>query len=145
MPLIRAVARRRARALLLALSVLSVAPLSACRPMSLDLVIVDFESAQIEGLRIWKLDYTRGTYVEAMRLEFMEIVDEDGGETLLYRIWKDGRPVVRSTAVVVEHLLGDEDIVRLRPIIPGLGQGAYRLSSYNAAGESALSAGWVTV
>jgi hypothetical protein len=109
------------------------------------LLIPDFDSAAIDGLRFWKLDYVEGGYVEALRLEFTEVVEEDGGETLVYRVWRNGETLSAMVPVVMERIQGYSDAVKVRPMLPSLGPGAYRISSFNAAGDSALSDDWLTL
>jgi hypothetical protein len=135
---------RAARAALVAIVLLAVTPLTACRYSTVHLLLPDFESSSIEGFRVWKLHYGSGTYEEVVRVEFTELVEEEGGETLVYRSWKNGRWVMTGVPVPIERIQGYPDAALLRPVLPGLGNGAYRFSTFNAAGDSALSQGWLT-
>ncbi|MGH0037428.1 MAG: hypothetical protein ACQGVK_20565 [Myxococcota bacterium] len=144
MPSIRARARRLFRVALVSLAILSVIPLTACNFSTIRLLVTDFDSGAVAGLHFWKLDYAKGTYEEALDLEFIEVVEQGGGETLVYELWKNGRVIVTSMAVPVERIQGLSDAAVIRPLLAGLAPGAYRLSSYNEAGDSALSEGWLT-
>lgn len=132
--------------LLVAIALLAL-PLFACRWYNVTVLIPDFDSSQVEGLWFWQLSQETGEYVRDGRIVFADQTHtlDDGRVLLPYTLLReDGALVHDSLATVLRRDSSDPDRVTLKLQYattdePGMSP-SYRVSSYNAAGDSALSA-----
>lgn len=99
--------------------------------------IPHFETAQVQGLWVWRAEPS-GEFVRFAQIEFGELAEEDGVEYLPYSVAVAGSPMVLNSPVV-RAPTAPEDVtlcIALRNEV-----GTYKVSSYNAVGESPLSDG----
>jgi hypothetical protein len=94
-----------------------------------------FEDDQVRGLWIWR-EASGGDYERYAQIEFGALHEDAGEEFLPYSIHLNGEPVTVNTRV--ERDEADNLTIML---FFGYQPGAYKVTSYNAAGESGLSAG----
>ncbi len=126
-----------ARPLPLLLAVL-VAPLFlGCSWASLTVQIDDFTASEVLGISVHRLDEPTGTFVHHADIEFLGVVEKDGVELMQFRFhdFELDRTVTLQTELVD---LGD-DRVQLRLVFSRLTPGVFKVSAYNAYGDSGLS------
>ena len=99
--------------------------------------IPSFETAQVKGLWVWRAG-AGGDFERFAQIEFGELANQDGVEFLPYTIELEGTRLVFSTPVV-RTPTSPEDVTLSISFRNEMG--SYKLSSYNAVGESALSDG----
>ncbi len=135
-------ARRVCRFVIAAVAiVVATFPFTACRVPAMPTVLIeDYDTASIRGLQLWMQISASGDHVESIRLEFDETHLDSGGETLVFSVWNSDREIESGVPTVVERDAAVPDRVVIRPILSSLGRGIYRVSSFNDAGSSALSA-----
>ncbi|HVH07810.1 MAG TPA: hypothetical protein VNE71_17595 [Myxococcota bacterium] len=97
-----------------------------------------FEDDQVRGLWIWKAA-PDGAFERFTQIEFGTLHEQDGAEFLPYSMELNGESVTVDSPV--ERDAADNVTVGL---FFGHEPGSYKISSYNAAGESGLSAGTLT-
>jgi hypothetical protein len=94
-----------------------------------------FEEDQVRGLWVWK-ESAVGDYERYAQIEFGALHEDAGEEFLPYSMHLNGQPVTVNAPV--ERDEADNLMVTL---FFGHVPGTYKVSSYNAAGESGLSSG----
>jgi hypothetical protein len=117
-------------------------PLFGCRwADTVTVEIPDFDSSAVEGVWIWRGNGVGGQYDRSLHYRIEEAFVQDGEEFLLYTVLQpDGEPRWTLPARV-ERDPADQDNVQIRFLLPLVeGGGRFRASTYNAAGESLLSA-----
>jgi hypothetical protein len=97
-----------------------------------------FEEDQVRGLWLWKAT-AAGDFERYAQIEFGALHDHEGEEFLPYSIELSGAPVTVNAPV-------DRDEADNLTVMLYFSHepGAYKLTSYNSAGESGLSAGTLT-
>lgn len=132
-------------ALLVAVALL-VLPLFACRWYGVTVLIPDFDTSQVEGVWFWRLSQDTGQYVRDGQIVFADQAHtlDDGRVLLPYTLLtNDGLLVHDSLATVLDRDSTNPDRVTLNLQYAALDKAgmspSYRVSSYNAAGDSALS------
>jgi len=119
-----------------------VLSLAGCRLRVLHLRILDFDSAGVEGLEVWRIDEATGRPTAAGRIRFLGVTRQpDGAETLEYQVLG---PRGEQWGPLVAFLLRDpadpaaaEMTLFFHGAIPA---GWFRVSTYNVYGSSTLSA-----
>jgi hypothetical protein len=121
----------------LAIPVLAL-PLAACELDTLVVRVPDFDSKEVMGVTLWSTA-SEGAPRRALDVELLgPRVDERGVEVIGYSYAVEGRPVevwgplFRDAANPDQVTLALDDL----PVAPGV---RYRVSTFNAAGDSALS------
>lgn len=94
-----------------------------------------FEEDQVRGLWLWKAAST-GDFERFAQIEFGSVQEQEGEEFLPYSIHVNGEPVTVNSPVERD----DADNLTVM-LFFGHEPGIYKVSSYNSAGESGLSAG----
>jgi hypothetical protein len=111
--------------------------------------IPDFETAGVQGLQLWRADEEDSeTLVEAGRVVFGDRILENGVELLEYTMVDAEDELLEFWSPFwIERAHGDGEAVIIRIIFAGWTEppGWVRVSSFNAAGESGLSANAVFV
>lgn len=127
---------RWGRALVLALLLVAV---QGCKWFELTVQIPDFESREVKGLWVWRKDDASGQWQRAGQILFQGTQTSSGQEQLSYVVMQpDGFGLPLTTPVV--RSATRPDLVTLRIWYARfLEEGEYRVSTYNAAGESGLS------
>lgn len=98
-----------------------------------------FEASQLRGLWIWRASPESGEYQRFTQIEFGALEERDGQEYLAYIADFGGDRLDLQTAV---ERAGGEASADLNVVLAFLSSpGTYKISSYNAAGESPLSEG----
>ncbi|MGH0037039.1 MAG: hypothetical protein ACQGVK_18595 [Myxococcota bacterium] len=115
-------------------------PLFGCRwAESVTVQIPDFDSSAVEGVWIWREgdeDYSRSLHY---RIE--DAFTQDGEEYLLYTVLEPTGESRWTLPARIERDSFDPDNVQIRFLLLLIeGGGNFRASTYNAVGESALSA-----
>ncbi|CAG0971431.1 hypothetical protein MYXO_01324 [Myxococcaceae bacterium] len=127
---------RRARLLVAALLLVAA---SGCKWFEISVTIPDFDSRRVEGVWVWKEDPATGTWQRAGQIVFEPPAPNTPSDELHYIVVQpDGFGLPLRTRLARARLASDEVTLRLwyaRFLDPG----RYRVSTYNAAGESALS------
>jgi len=136
--------RARATKMLAALLLAAVASMGAtgCDALiTLRVMIPDYESSAVSGLRVWLREEGRSSFEPIVDVDLEEVVEKDGEEWIHYRIQDTvagGSFAVGSRAF---RASGHPDALELVLLVPvDQRNGSLRLSTLNAAGESALSA-----
>jgi hypothetical protein len=96
-----------------------------------------FESDQVRGVWLWRAA-PGGSYQRFAQIEFGAVQDQDGREYLPYSFELNGAPVTLNSPVERDEA-APEDLTVVLTF--GHAPGTYKVSSYNSAGESVLSAG----
>lgn len=125
---------------LLAASVLAI---TACETRPLQLIIPDFDVANVDGVEIWRVEST-GQVTPAGSLAFVGIqaiaANGENMEVLEYQMVYPGGGVMASFHTELIRDAVDPDSVRaVFQFDPQAQPGWYRVSTYNAAGSSPLS------
>ena len=121
------------------LAILALAwPLGGCNFDVLVVQVPDFDTKQVLGLTLW-LTASNGTAQRALDVEFLEPrVDEQGVELIGYSYAVDGKPVEVWSPFHRDP--ANPDQVTLGFVALPVPEGPlYRISTFNAAGDSALS------
>jgi len=121
--------------LLLAIGILA----SGCDIQGFRVRLKDFTSTAIEGLWVWQRSPATGKYVRHSQIEFGSIYRSAGNEYLSYT-FTTGADVMGLQSLV-QRASTSPDTVTLNLAFLAVGSGSYKMSSFNAAGESALSTG----
>jgi hypothetical protein len=130
---------RLTRWLAVAATILCTLPLSGCNLPPFWVMITDFDSMEVLGIRLWKQDSVSGDYEERIEISFSEPVTTPRGEMMLYTMSVDGVPG-KEILTNIERDPDDSGRVTMRIYsvrLPELGD--YWLSSYNDYGDSAFS------
>ena len=122
------------------LIVLASAGLTGCDGAQVVVRIVDFDSSRVEGIRVWARDEASDEFVEALTVVFEGFDDRRSQELLKYTLWSEGEKVapLMGTAITRGDTSQDEIVMRML-LLPLPGSGEYRISSFNAVGDSAMS------
>ena len=133
--------QRFARGVAAAFLLAATLPLSGCDIQGFSLAFRDFDTASIDGIRLWELDESSGQWVPSLDLPFGEIEVRHGVEYVGYDVpWGDDGDVL-GLASEVERFGTFDEVVRLRFVFLPLEDGDYRISAFNEFGDSPLSTG----
>ncbi len=137
---------RSLRALSFCLLALLAFPMAACDVSPVTLMIPDFDSAQVDGITFWRLDGATGQYAEEMSVVFTDVRVEGSQELVTYHFTT---PAVGDTGVWAEGVLTrdavDPDVVTVELHYLHPSPGVYKVSTYNAVGDSPMSANEVAL
>jgi len=135
--------RARATKMLAALLLAAIASVGAtgCDALiTLRVMIPDYESSAVSGLRVWLREEGRSSFQPIVDVDLEEVVEKDGEEWILYRIEDAGAGGSFSVGSRAYRASDHPDALELMLLVPvDQRSGALRLSTLNAAGESALS------
>jgi hypothetical protein len=126
----------------LALVVL-VLPLLACDPSWLTVIIPDFTSKEIEGVWIWRLAGHSGQYQRYALIRFDGVMTAPQGPLLTYSSYSTSGQDSLNAVVTVDPW--DADVVVLTLGFERGAPGVFKVTTFNAAGESPLSAASVNL
>jgi hypothetical protein len=132
------------RGLRLALAVLVALALSAsaCDVRGFRIQVPEFETKGVLGVWVWRESPTAGEYERYAQIQFGDRYEMyEGAEFLWYSFPAVQGPMHLQTTI--EHDAGDPDTVNLNLAFLQV-PGNFKISSYNASGESPLSAGTLT-
>jgi hypothetical protein len=130
---------RLARWLAVAATILFTLPLSSCSRSIFRVMITDFDSMEVLGIRMWKQGPNTGTFEESLEVSFSDPRIDEDGEWLSYRQLVDGEVVAGAIWTAITRDPDNPDRVTMRLLLTALEHGDHWLSSYNAHGDSALS------
>jgi hypothetical protein len=135
----------RSACAVLALFALSLTgTLTQCPWKGLVVEISDFETNRIQGLQLWRADERASQSVsEAGRIVFGDRLLQNGSEVLEYTmVSSQNQPLEVFNPAVIVHGQGEDGPVTLHFIFAPWSEppGWVRATSFNAAGESELSA-----
>jgi len=124
------------------LTALALLPtLVACDLKGVTVLIADFESNSVDGVRFYRLDEALGDFVPGGSIRFSApYLSKALGEVVDYRILDaDGNETSRFTAPLFRDA-SNPDVVTVNLLYNRLEDpGWFRLASFNGAGESPLS------
>jgi hypothetical protein len=127
---------------LFALSLTGVA--TQCSVKWLAVEIPDLEANQIEGIQLWRGDQeTSQIYDENVRILFGDRLVSNGSELIEYRIQTpEGEPIPAWSHAAIDRGEGGNGPIRLYFVLGDWSEqpGWFRVSTFNAVGESDLSA-----
>lgn len=129
--------RSRVRAALAAVALLGLCS-TACDVKGFRVQVPGFDSAQVLGMWVWRASPQTGQYERYAQIEFGTPVESEGWEFLPYSV-AIGGTLVNLTTVVSRDPSAPEDATLMLSF--GSVTGTFKVSSYNAAGESELSEG----
>ncbi len=113
--------------------------LSGCSWVSVAVKILDFDTSQVQGIWLWRADAS-GTFQRAARFDFSPSQTTSSGEVMNYAVTLAGSTSSMDAQASVQRSPTDSNQVALVLLYPrGETSGVYSVSSFNAAGESALS------
>ncbi|HBZ68791.1 MAG TPA: hypothetical protein DEP35_03190 [Deltaproteobacteria bacterium] len=115
-----------------------VLPLLGCDLSWLQVEIPDFNSKQIEGVWIWRLSPQTNQYQRDTLVWFQGVTTQTSGEVLTYTSYAAQANVSLTAAIGPDPASSDGVTVTLG-FERGL-PGVFKVSTFNAAGESPLSA-----
>lgn len=115
-------------------------PLFGCRwAETVTVEIPDFDSSAVEGVWIWREG--SGTYSRSLHYRIEDAFVQDGEEYLLYTVLEPNGQSRWTLPARIERDAMNQDNVRIQFLLLLVeGGGNFRASTYNAVGESALSA-----
>jgi hypothetical protein len=115
-------------------------PLFGCRwAETVTVQIPDFDSSAVEGVWIWRDG--GGTYDRSLQYRIEDSFVHEGEEYLLYTVLEPGGDSRWTLPARIERDPLNQDNVQIRFLLLLIdGGGSFRASTYNAIGESALSA-----
>jgi len=125
------------------LGLLSCLPLFGCRWAEIVTVqIPDFDSSAVEGVWIWREAAAGGAFERNLHFRLDDTTYlRDGEEYVLYTLIEPSGESRWTLPARLERDPADQDRVKIRFLLLLVeGGGHFRASTYNAAGESALSA-----
>lgn len=128
--------RSRTRSLLAALALLSLCS-TGCQVKQFIVQLPGFESSKVLGLWVWRESPASGEFERYALIEFGKLVEAEGHEFLSYSVTIAGTPFTLASGV--ERSPTPDDVVVSLSL--GMVGGTFKLTSYNAAGESPLSEG----
>lgn len=117
-------------------------PIGGCTPKLLRIQLGAFRLGDVDGIWIWRRSPTSGRYTRSCRVAISDPYQQNGVEVVSYvescLNGLTGAPMQAQVA----RLASDPDTVSLNLVVepPSPALSIYRASSFNAAGESALSA-----
>jgi hypothetical protein len=125
---------------LCALVILLAVALSGCEYKQVTVRISDLEAAQVDGVRFWRLSETSGRFEPGGVIRFTEVGLLKGVETLFYSVLNaDGSEGLTLSSPVARDP-AHPDRVTLRIWYPRMEEeGWFKVTSFNAVGESSLS------
>jgi hypothetical protein len=132
------------RGLRLALAALTVLALStaACDVRGFRIQVPGFETKGVLGVWVWRESPTTGEYERYAQIQFGDRYElYEGIEFLWYSFPAVQGPMHLQTKI--EYATEDPDTVNLNLAFLQV-PGSFKISSYNASGESPLSAGTLT-
>ena len=129
--------RSRIRAALAALALLGLCS-TACDVKGMLVQLPRFETAEILGLWVWRASPQTGEFERFAQIEFGSIASEGDFEYLPYTVTIAGSPFTFN-APVERPDTAPEDVTL--GLSFGQAIGTFKVSSYNAVGESPLSEG----
>lgn len=121
--------------LLLAIGILA----TGCDIQGFRVRLKDFTATAVEGLWVWQRSPATGKYVRHSQIEFGSVYRAAGNEYLSYTFTTGAEAM--SLQSVVQRSSTSPDTVTLNLAFLAVGPGSYKMSSFNAAGESGLSSG----
>lgn len=101
----------------------------------------EFGAKKIEGLWVWQKSPATGKFIRHSQIEFGSIFRSSGKEFLSYTFTTGEEPIGLQSSVVRSST--NPDTVTLNLAFLAVGSGVYKVSSFNQAGESALSSGTI--
>jgi hypothetical protein len=108
-----------------------------CAPSWLTVVIPDFSSNQIQGVWIWRLSPATNQYQRDTLVQFQGVTLLAAGPTLAYATYSSQGALTLTTGLVQNPVHGDT--VQLTLGFERGAPGVFRVSTFNAVGESPLS------
>jgi len=132
--------RRAGPALSTLLALFALAALPGCKVPGVTLLLSDFDTSRVEGLRVWSEDAETGELREELAVVFTGVSETGDGEVLTYQLWKGDTLIAGDIPTTLERDPDHPAAATFRLdvlLVPG---GRYRLSAWNAAGESQPSA-----
>lgn len=112
---------------------------SGCTWTSFTVGILDFDTSQVQGLWLWRADAS-GAFQRAARFDFSPPRLNGSSEVMDYVVSMPGSTDTMPAQVSVQRSPTNPNQVALVLLYPrSEASGTYRVSSFNAAGESALS------
>jgi len=116
-----------------------VLPLLGCGLSWLTIEIPDFSSKRIEGVWIWRLSPQTNQYVRDTQIQFQNVTALTSGEVLNYTATSSQGQLLLSASLA--HNPANLDVVTVTlSFAEGSPPGTFKVSTFNAAGESPLSA-----
>jgi hypothetical protein len=112
---------------------------SGCTWVSVAVKILDFNTSQVQGIWLWRADAS-GSFQREARYDFSPPQTTSSGEVMDYVISMSGTSGTLSAQASVQRSSTDPNQVALVLVFPrSESSGTYRVTSFNAAGESTLS------
>lgn len=127
---------RLIRTALASLALVLLASSSGCALGSFSVLLVDFESTSIDGVRLWRLQ--NGTWRPDLAIEFNGVVRHKGEEYLSYGFGETNSQIEVEMIAPIER---DGAAAELRFVFVPLEEGRYKFTAFNDAGDSGLSKG----
>jgi hypothetical protein len=115
-----------------------VLPLLACDPSWLTVKIPDFSSKKVEGIWIWRLSPQTNQYERDGLLLFESVTTLASGQILNYLSYSNAGDETLTAGIVRDP--ANPDVVTLTLGFQRGLPGVFKVSTFNAAGESPLSA-----
>ena len=131
--------RTRIRSSLAAFALLGLVT-TGCEVKPFRVQLPGFEAAQVRGLWVWRASPGTGDFERYAQIEFGDVIEEAGIELMQYSVTIGGNPLVFATRVK-RAAESPEDVILHLSFGPDAG--TFKVSSYNAVGESALSEGTI--
>jgi hypothetical protein len=134
---------RTLRALLTVALLCGTLTLLACPLGRLRVQILDYETASVRGLRLFRVDDATGALTGAGHIEFLALEKSADGEHLKYMQYDaNGAPYVGPLYTQVERAVDQPAAIQITVALANpLPSGWFKVASYNPYGTSPTSAG----
>lgn len=129
-------ARRLGRVLAMAVLLLAV---EGCKWFEISVRIPDFDSRKVQGVWMWRKDDVSGQWQRAGQILFQPAPAGSPPDRLHYVVLQPDGFGLPLSAEMRRELQGSDQVVVRIWYARFLAPGQYRVSTYNAAGESSLS------
>lgn len=116
--------------------------IGGCEVPGFRIEIPDFDTSQVLGMHVWHYDEALDDVEPVVELAFGEPFQDEAGRLLLPYTYDPGTGEPTELTASMARDPADPDRVTVRlPYVPLGAAGEYRISTYNAAGESPLTTG----
>ena len=115
-----------------------VLPLLACEPTWFTVKIPDFGSKEVEGVWVWRLSTQTHQYEREALIRFESLSSLPSAQILSYAAYSNAGAQALTAGIVRDP--ANPDVVTVTLGFELGEPGVFKVSTYNAAGESPLSA-----
>lgn len=122
-------------------------PITACDVSQVTVEIPDFQSSQVEGLWLWHLSDQTGQYERLSQVTFDSNPQSavDSGTITYTIVAPDGQHEATILSAITPSTTNPDSVTLTLYVERANQHGSFRVSTFNAAGESPLSSASITM